>query len=167
MKAKGLVISPRGSTGFADLRSGDDIRRLVGGDFDWTSAGRVIFYCYEWANDQKPFNPVATALYRVTHPGAEARMEFPLCGTVVVVGPPVNSEETDVPTDIVVLVEDIKRRMGGDEIARRAVPLSETERQRIQQIQSDVQETIGRAIAAGLGIDIGGIVIAPLDGGDQ
>lgn len=119
MTAKGLLIGVDGGTEFWPIDSYIDIRKAVGGDFDWTSQSDIIMYCYEYALYELPVNPVATALYK-----AHNRTVHPLAGLVLVVGPAdVQGDETDVPDAVVAEVKSIREELGKERIRRLAVRL--------------------------------------------
>ncbi len=145
--AKGLLINLDGSTEFREITSYLDIREAVGGDFDWTAPTLVTYYVYKYSLFEMPINPVATVLYGYTHPEAKD----PLAGPVLVVGPPVNEDDTDIPQNIVDLVEGIREKMGQDEINRLAVPLT-------PKAQMDLQMQM--IAEQGQSVDFGGILLS-------
>lgn len=164
MRSHCLLIHPDGTHEFVDIASADDINAAVGGDFDWSAPSALMFYCYQFALYERAINPVATELYHQVDHDAMQRGDR-LAGDVLVSGPPVDDEETDIPDVYVRLFHKLRHRMGQLQIDRLAVPLSADEVTRMKATEDQRWALIREALAAGKAVDVGGLIIgrAPED----
>lgn len=152
--SRGLLIQPDGSHEFREINDHTDIVDAVG-PFDWTDPGPVTYYCYEYALYERPRNPCATALYTDTHP----HVDGVLAGPVLVMGPPVNDDDTDVPQEYVELFERIRDDWGPEEINRMATPLSNEDQFKIHMQSLAATDQATAALQEGRAVDFGGIRI--------
>jgi hypothetical protein len=156
---KGLVIQPDGSYEFREIRDHHDMNDAVGSeDMDWTAPGPVTYYCYGQALFESPLNPLASILYRQTHDTTD-----PLGGPVLVVGPPENENDTDVPDWFVERFLWAKETTSQEEIDALAVPLSPEEQYEFQMKMVAAQGQMRKALAEGRAVDMGGIMVGPED----
>jgi hypothetical protein len=157
---RGLLIQPTGELEFRDIDGLDDMHAAVGSDnLDWAAPGPLNYICYGYALYERPYNPVATALYRGTHPD----YPDPLCGPVLVLGPAENENETDIPEEFIRLAYEIRHELGPQEITRQAVLLSDEEQMMIMARMREAQETAKAALSQGQAVDFGGIMLGPED----
>jgi len=155
---KRLIIHPNGTHEVRDTVF-SDIYTAVGSDnIDWSAPGPVTYYCYGYANYERPRNPVATALYQMTHNTTD-----PLCGTVVVEGPPEDDEATDVPKWFIESFLTTRDTMGQEEIDRLAVPLAGIEQDEIRRKMEESKDKAWQAWQEGRAVDFGGILMGPED----
>jgi hypothetical protein len=155
----GLLIQPNGSYEFRDIRGLDDMHDAIGAtDMDWSAPGEVVYYCYGQALYERPRNPIATAMYRVTHD-----TEDPLCGPVLVLGAPTEQRDTDVPDWFVQAFLKAKEHMSQALIDKGAVPLTEKEQWEFQMKTVAAQGQMREALKAGKAVDLGGLMIGPED----
>ena len=138
-----------------------DIKSAVGGDFDWGEPTTVMFYCYQWANYEQAFNPVATDLYHRTNPSAQ-RLGHPMHGDVLVMGPPRDGDDTNVPAWFINLYFRTKKRLGPEEIARLAVVPTQDEVARRKAEQDQLWAGVRDKLASGGAVDVGGLIIGRL-----
>jgi hypothetical protein len=158
MRSHCLLISPNGAHEFVDISSAADIAAAVGGDFDWSAPSALMFYCYQFALYERAINPVATELYHQVDQAARERGDR-LAGDVLVSGPPVEGDETDIPDAYVRLFRKLRQRMGRLQIDRLAVPLSADEVTRMKATEDQRWAQIRDALAAGNAVDVGGLII--------
>jgi hypothetical protein len=153
---KGLLIQPNGDYETRDINGLHDMHTAIGSDnLDWTSPGALTYICYGYALYEKAYNPLATALYRNSHPG----VEDPLCGPVLVLGPVEGENETDIPEGLVELLDKTKKDFGPVELERLAVPLSDEDQMRTLARMSYAQAQAEQALKEGRAVDFGGIQI--------
>jgi hypothetical protein len=157
---RGLLIQPTGELEFRDIDGLDDMHAAIGSDnLDWAAPGPLNYICYGYALYERPYNPVATGLYRGTHPD----YPDPLCGPVLVLGPAENENETDISEEFIRLAYEIRHELGPQEIARLAVPLSDQERMMVAARMREAQERAKAALSQGRAVDFGGIMVGPED----
>jgi hypothetical protein len=156
MPNKGLLIHVDGSTECRQIDSYHDIKAAVGGNFDWSAPGPVTFYCYEYALFERPVNIVATGLYKHTHQTTD-----PMCGDVLVVGPVVDENDSDVPQWFVEAVAELTANLGPEAIAEAAKPLSSKEQLDFHVKTLLAGQQAEEAFKQGRGVDFGGVVIGP------
>jgi hypothetical protein len=154
---KGLVIQPNGDWEMRDIFGMEEIQAAVGSDdVDWSEPGAVTYYCFGHALYESPRNPIATAMYKVTH-----NTEDPLCGPVLVMGGPKDQSDTDVPDWFVTNFLKAKKTIPQDLIDKGAVPLSTDERHRFQMQTVAAMDQAKAALQEGRGVDFGGLRIGP------
>lgn len=155
MSYKALLIQPDGSHEFREINDYTDIHKAVGGSFDMTAPGPVLYSVYEWSLYERPVNPLATAMYRATH-----LTEDKLCGPVLVEGPASpQGDGTDVPESFMRTFLRLKKAMAQEEIDAQAVPLSAEEREEIQRQTIVAQAKATEALNKGMAVDFGGIML--------
>jgi hypothetical protein len=153
-----LLIAPNGAHEFVDIDSAEDISRVVGGNFDWSAPSALMFYCYEYALYERAINPVATELYHLVDSHAKARGDL-LAGDVLVSGPPVDGDETDIPDEYVRAFHKLRQRMGREAIDLLAVPLPPETVARMKAAEDQRWAHIRDALASGNTVDVGGLII--------
>jgi hypothetical protein len=159
MSVRGLLIQPNGDYEIRDIDGLDDMHAAVGSDnLDWAAPGPLNYICYGYALYERDFNAVATALYHQTHD-----TEDPLCGPVLVMGPAVNENETDIPDVYVRRVKEIIAEFGPEQLAQLAAPLSQEEHMAMLAKMGRAQELAKAALAEGKAVDFGGLMIGPED----
>jgi hypothetical protein len=161
-----LLIAPNGAHEFRDIASADDIKAAVGGDFDWSAPSALMFYCYQYALYERAINPVATELYHFADANAKARGDL-LAGDVLVSGPPVDDDETDIPEQYVQVFYKIRRTMGRALIDELAVPLPP---ERVTQMKAEEDQRwalIRDKLAEGNAVDVGGLIIGRADNPEE
>lgn len=152
---RGLLVHPDGTTEFRDITGHLDIQDAVGStNIDWAAPGPVNYMCYGYALYERDFNAVATALYHETHDTTD-----PLCGSVLMLGPVVEENETDIPDKYVRRVKEIIAEFGPEALKDLAAPLSEDEHMRMIGKMTHAQDQASAALAEGKMVDFGGIQI--------
>ena len=152
---RGLLIHPNGEFEFRGIRDYHDMNDAVGSDnMDWTAPGPVTYYCYGYALYERPLNPVATILYRGTHDTTD-----PLAGPVLVLGPPKDENDTDVPNWFVEQAAEVRDRLGQEEIDRMAVPLSDADQEMFRASIAKAQKQASEQLKRGGRVDFGGIIL--------
>jgi hypothetical protein len=154
---RGLLIQPNGDYELRDINGLDDIRAAIGDeDLDWADVGPLTYICYGQALFERAFNAVATTLYHQTHPD----IDDPLCGPVLVMGPPVDENESDIPDKYFRQVKQLVAD-NGPQIRHLAVPLSPKEQMDLMHKTIVAQNKAQRALREGHTVDFGGIQIGP------
>lgn len=154
--ARGLLIQPNGDHDFREIGDYTDIQAAVGGNFDFAGPGPVTYYCYEYALFERQVNPVASQLYMDTH-----HTEDLLAGPVLVMGPPVDDDDTDVPETFVAQAQGLIDNVGADEIARLAQPLTPAAQLAIHTKMAAAHNKATAALKQGKSVDFGGIMLGP------
>lgn len=161
---RGLLIQPNGDYEFRDINGHLDMQEAIGSDnLDWTEPGELTYLCYGYALYERNFNAVATALYHET-----SDTDNPLCGPVLVLGPVVNENETDIPDKYVRRVKQLVAEFGPEGLARTDAPLSSQQQMQIMTQMAKAQNQAEQALRAGQTVDFGGVQVGrQAPGGDH
>jgi hypothetical protein len=152
---KGLLIQPNGDLEVRDINGLDDMYAAIGDEnLDWASPGPLTYICYGYALYERNFNAVATALYHETHD-----TDDPLCGPVLVLGPPVNENESNIPDKYVRRVRQIVAEFGPEGLIETNAPLSSQQQMGIMASMARAHNQAERALKEGRAVDFGGIQI--------
>lgn len=151
-----LLIQPNGDLDVREIDGLEDIYAAIGNeDLDWASPGPLNYICYGQALYELAYNPVATGLYRGTHP----EVRDPLCGPILVFGPVKDEDETDVPEEVIRLAVEMRDEIGRDKIAELAVPLTDEQKHQIEMRMMASMDQADAALREGRPVDFGGIQI--------